>query len=98
MAKRKVVITGLGLVSPFGNDVPTFWQNVKANRSGVGPITLIDSSDLAVKIAGEVKNFDPSKKMDPKMPKKWIDSLNLPSMQPLKHWSRPIFLENIWIQ
>ena len=70
MAKRKVVITGLGLVSPFGNDVPTFWQNVKANRSGVGPITLIDSSDLAVKIAGEVKNFDPSKKMDPKDAKK----------------------------
>ncbi|HQQ72621.1 MAG TPA: beta-ketoacyl-ACP synthase II [Rectinema sp.] len=70
MSKRKVVITGLGLVSPLGNDVPTFWQNVKANRSGVGPITLIDSSDLAVKIAGEVKNFDPSKKIDPKDAKK----------------------------
>jgi len=70
MSKRKVVITGLGLVSPLGNDVPTFWQNVKANRSGVGPITLIDSSDLAVRIAGEVKNFDPSKKIDPKDAKK----------------------------
>jgi len=64
MNKRRVVVTGFGLVSPLGNDVPSFWANVKANKSGVGPITLIDASDLAVKIAGEVKSFDPAVRID----------------------------------
>lgn len=70
MNKRRVVVTGFGLVSPLGNDVPSFWANVKANKSGVGPITLIDASDLAVKIAGEVKSFDPSVRIDTKESKK----------------------------
>ncbi len=70
MSKRKVVVTGFGVVSPLGNDVPSFWANVKANRSGIGPITLIDASDLAVKIAGEVKGFDPALRIDPRESKK----------------------------
>ena len=70
MSKRRVVVTGFGVVSPLGNDVPTFWSNVKANKSGIGPITLIDASDLAVKIAGEVKDFNPTTKIDPKDAKK----------------------------
>jgi len=65
-----VVVTGLGIVSPIGNDVPSFWSSVKAGRSGIAPITLIDTSDLSVKIAGEVKNFDPSLRLDPKDAKK----------------------------
>lgn len=67
---RRVVVTGFGLVSPLGNDVPTFWANVKAGRSGIAPITLIDTTDLAVKIAGEVKNFNPGLRIDPKEAKK----------------------------
>ena len=63
-------MTGLGIVSPIGNDIPTFWSSVKAGRSGVAPITLIDASDLSVKIAGEVKNFDPSLRLDAKEAKK----------------------------
>jgi len=63
-------VTGLGIVSPIGNDIPSFWSSVKAGRSGVAPITMIDSSDLAVKIAGEVKNFDPSLRLDAKEAKK----------------------------
>ena len=63
-------MTGLGIVSPIGNDVPSFWSSVKAGRSGVAPITMIDSSDLAVKIAGEVKDFDPSLRLDAKEAKK----------------------------
>ena len=63
-------MTGLGVVSPIGNDVPSFWSSVKAGRSGVAPITMIDTSDLAVKIAGEVKNFDPSLRLDAKEAKK----------------------------
>jgi 3-oxoacyl-[acyl-carrier-protein] synthase II len=56
---RRVVITGLGAVSPIGNDVNTLWANVTAGRSGIGPITHFDASDLGVRIAGEVKDFDP---------------------------------------
>ena len=63
-------MTGLGILSPIGNDIPSFWSSVKAGRSGVAPITMIDSSDLAVKIAGEVKNFDPSLRLDAKEAKK----------------------------
>ncbi len=70
MEQRRVVVTGLGVVSPIGNDVPSFWAGVKAQKNGIGPITLIDTSDLAVKIAGEVKDFDPSKRFDSKESKK----------------------------
>jgi len=70
MNRRRVVVTGLGVVSPLGNDIPTFWSNVKANKSGIAPITMIDSSELAVKIAGEVKDFNPDLRLDPKESKK----------------------------
>jgi len=70
MSKRRVVVTGFGIVSPLGNDVSSFWSNVKANKSGIGLITLTDPSDLAVKIAGEVKDFNPSLRLDPKETKK----------------------------
>jgi 3-oxoacyl-[acyl-carrier-protein] synthase II len=58
MSSRRVVITGLGVVSPVGNDVATAWDNLVAGRSGVGPITRFDASGFATKIAAEVKNFD----------------------------------------
>ncbi|GAC1428526.1 MAG: beta-ketoacyl-ACP synthase II [Chloroflexota bacterium] len=63
---RRVVVTGLGAVTPVGNDVPTMWANLVAGRSGIGPITLFDTSDLAVTIAGEVKGFDVAGKIEPK--------------------------------
>ena len=56
---RHVVITGLGAITPLGNDVPTFWEALLAGRSGVGPITLFDPANLGVRIAAEVKGFDP---------------------------------------
>jgi 3-oxoacyl-[acyl-carrier-protein] synthase II len=55
----RVVVTGLGIISPVGLDVPTMWQNLVAGRSGIGPITHFDASDFAVRIAGEVRGFDP---------------------------------------
>ncbi len=70
MEQRKVVVTGLGVVSPIGNDIPSFWESVKAGRSGIGPISLVDASDMAVRIAGEVKGFDPTLRIDPKEAKK----------------------------
>ena len=56
---RRVVVTGLGTVSPCGNDVPTTWTSLLEGRSGVGPITHFDATDWAVQIAAEVKGFDP---------------------------------------
>ncbi len=58
MSRRRVVVTGLGLVSPVGNSVPEAWDNLIAGRSGIGPITRFDASAISARIAGEVKNFD----------------------------------------
>jgi 3-oxoacyl-[acyl-carrier-protein] synthase II len=57
--KRRIVITGLGAVTPLGNDVPTMWNALVAGQSGIGPITSFDASGLEVRIAAEVKDFDP---------------------------------------
>ncbi|HEY71785.1 MAG TPA: hypothetical protein G4N99_00760 [Thermoflexia bacterium] len=57
--KQRVVVTGLGVVTPLGNNVPTMWEALVAGRSGVGRITLFDPSDLEVQIAAQVKDFDP---------------------------------------
>ena len=57
--KRRVVITGLGVVTPLGNDVSTFWDALLEGRSGVDPITQFDPAELEVRIAAEVKDFDP---------------------------------------
>jgi 3-oxoacyl-[acyl-carrier-protein] synthase II len=68
--KRRVVVTGLGIVSPVGNDVPTAWANILAGKSGIGPITNFDASTFPTKIAGEVRDFDPAKFVAPKDVKK----------------------------
>lgn len=57
--RKRVVITGLGAVTPLGKDVPMLWDGLLAGRSGVGPITQFDATDLKVRIAAEVKDFDP---------------------------------------
>ncbi len=61
MARRRVVITGLGIVSPVGNTVEQAWQNIIAGRSGIDRITRFDASSFPVQIAGEVRNFDVTK-------------------------------------
>jgi 3-oxoacyl-[acyl-carrier-protein] synthase II len=58
MSKRRVVITGMGIVSPVGNDLGTAWDNIRNGRSGIGPITSFDASAYATRIAGEVRDFD----------------------------------------
>ena len=57
---RRVVITGLGAVTPLGNDVKTFWEGIKTGKNGVDKVTLFDASDLKTQIAAEVKNFEPT--------------------------------------
>ena len=64
--QERVVITGMGTVNPLGLNVAESWKNVTAGVSGVGPITLFDSSSLNVHIAAEVKGFDPANYMDSK--------------------------------
>ena len=59
MENRRVVITGMGVVTPVGNDLPTTWNNLINGVCGIAPITTFDTTDLPAKIAGEVKNFDP---------------------------------------
>ncbi|MFL5804010.1 MAG: beta-ketoacyl-ACP synthase II [Roseiflexaceae bacterium] len=64
--ERRVVITGMGAVSPLGLDVPSLWQGIREARSGVGPVTLCDTAGLESRIAGEVKGFDAQNHMDRK--------------------------------
>ncbi len=64
---RRAVITAMGAITPIGNDADTFWTNLLAGVSGGGPITTFDTTNHAVKIAAEVKDFDPTLTMDRKM-------------------------------
>lgn len=70
---RRVVVTGLGAVTPVGNDVPTMWENIVAGHSGIGPITKVDKEEFPVHVAAELKDYDPllhiskrdARRMDP---------------------------------
>ncbi len=73
MSKRRIVVTGLGMLTPVGNTVEESWKNIVAGKSGIGPITAFDTTNFPVKISGSVKDFDATqyilkkdlKKMDP---------------------------------
>ena len=66
MSRRRVVVTGLGAVSPLGNDVATSWEALVAGRSGIGPVTRFDAATFPTRIAGEVRGFDVSQWMPAK--------------------------------
>ena len=75
--EKRVVVTGVGIVSPIGNDVPTFWSNLISGVSGVDIIKAFPVDDLPVKIGAEVKNFDPTE---------WIDLKETKRMDPVTHF------------
>lgn len=77
MSKRRVVITGLGILSPVGNDLASSWDGIVNGRSGIGPITHFDASAFATRIAGEVKGFDPSA---------WVAPKDVKKMDPFVHY------------
>lgn len=77
MSHRRVVVTGLGIVSPLGNDLASNWDAILHGRSGIAPVTNFDASAFATRIAGEVKNFDPSA---------WISAKDLKKMDPFIHY------------
>jgi 3-oxoacyl-[acyl-carrier-protein] synthase II len=66
MHQRRVVVTGMGAISPLGLDIPALWDGIRTARSGTGPITICDVSNLETRFGGEVKNFDPINYMDRK--------------------------------
>ncbi len=70
MNKRRVVITGTGAITPLGNDVETLWKGIREGKSGIGPTTKIDITEFPSKIAGEIRDFDPSAYMDKKVARK----------------------------
>ncbi|MDA3914927.1 beta-ketoacyl-ACP synthase II [Oleiagrimonas sp.] len=70
MSKRRVVVTGLGMVSPVGNDVASSWASITAGKSGIGQITHFDASTFPTRISGEVRGFDPGQYIAPKDIKK----------------------------
>jgi 3-oxoacyl-[acyl-carrier-protein] synthase II len=71
MEKRRVVMTGAGAVTPVGNTAEEFWTSLLAGRSGIGPITRFDASQMPTRIAGEIKGFDPLKYIDKKDDRKF---------------------------
>ncbi len=66
MEKHRVVVTGLGAVTPLGNDVETTWKNIIAGESGIGPLTRVNADEYPAKVAAEVKDFDPEAFMERK--------------------------------
>ena len=66
MSRRRVVVTGLGLVSPVGNNVAACWNAILAGTNGIGPSTRFDATALKVRIAGEVKGFNVADYLSPK--------------------------------
>ena len=64
MTERRVVVTGMGCVTPLGNDLPTFWSSLVAGKNGIGPITKFDTTDFKAKLAAEVRDFDPKLYME----------------------------------
>ena len=67
---RRVVITGMGAITPLGNTVEEFWKNIRAGKVGIGPITRFDTTDFKAKVAGEVKDFKADEFMDFKTAKR----------------------------
>lgn len=63
---RRVVVTGMGVITPLGNSVTELWEGLKAGKSGIGPLTRLDKEEYTSQIAGEIRNFDPSEFMEKK--------------------------------
>ena len=70
MSKRRVVVTGMGIVSPLGNDLASNWDGIANSRSGIGPVAGFDASTYPTRIAGEIRDFDVTRWVNPKDAKK----------------------------
>ena len=77
MSKRRVVVTGLGIISPVGNDIASAWDSILKGVSGIGPVTHFDASAYSTRIAGQVQGFDPAQ---------WIAAKDIKKMDPFIHY------------
>jgi 3-oxoacyl-[acyl-carrier-protein] synthase II len=68
--KERIFVTGMGVISSLGHDIPTFWDNMVAGKSGLGPVTHFDAEGFTTKVAGEINDFDATQYMDPKEAKR----------------------------
>ena len=78
--KRRVVVTGLGAITPIGNSINSFWNSVKEGKNGIDKITCFDTEDFKVKVAAEVKDFNAEEylgKKDAKRLDRFIQSVHL---------------------
>ena len=82
--KRRVVVTGLGAITPIGNDVESFWSGIKAGHVGISEITRFDTADYKVKIAAEVKDFSGKISLDLEQQREWNCSRNMQLQQQWK--------------
>lgn len=96
---RRVVVTGMGAITPIGNSVEEFWNGIKEGKTGFGPITYFDTADYRCKLAAEVKDFDPAQYMDKNPPAEWSSSASLlwrlpdrPSRMLVLLWNRKILI------
>ena len=87
---RRVVITGMGTLNPVGHTVKETWESITHGVSGVAPITLFDPKEFLVKIACEVKNFDPGKYMDIKEARRRDRFEQFATPPAAKHWKLPV--------
>ena len=78
MNKRRVVITGIGALTPIGNNIEEFWKGLLSGKSGADPITKFDASGFSTQFACELKNFDPLE---------YIDDKALKRMDPFTHYA-----------
>jgi 3-oxoacyl-[acyl-carrier-protein] synthase II len=86
MSRRRVVVTGLGCVSPVGNTVAEAWSNVLAGKSGIGAITKFDSTLFSCKIAGEVRGLDLEQYISTKESLPLCKQWPIPGCVPVTHW------------
>ena len=86
---KRVVVTGLGTINPCGNNVADTWDAVSNGRSGIGPITAFDAADWPVRIAGEVKDWDPATALDRRAAKRMDRFMQFALVALWKRWRMP---------
>lgn len=83
----RIVVTGIGCLSPIGHGVSNFWQALLDGKNGIGKITSFDPSDLTTQIAAEIHDFNPDDYMNKKKPSAWTGCFNLPWPPPSWPWT-----------
>lgn len=73
---NRVVVTGMGAITPLGNSVSDFWEGIKSNKNGIDDITVFDASEHKVRIGAEVKDFHPEEWIEKRKRAEWTDSVS----------------------